>query len=113
MAELNKEIIDNIKDKLNKMDKDEIENINENLKDINLLKGSLKDLSQESINEKLELLEQWEEKLNKKQINLKLTETQIKDLEKLSNKMGGVNKSNLIRIAITEYIMKYKELLVE
>ncbi len=46
-----------------------------------------------------------------KQINLKLTEKQLNDLEKLSNAMGNVSKSNLIRIAITEYIMKYEELL--
>ena len=46
-----------------------------------------------------------------KQINLKLTEKQLEDLEKLSNAMGNVSKSNLIRIAITEYLMKYKDLL--
>ena len=34
-----------------------------------------------------------------KQINLKLTEKQLEDLEKLSNAMGNVSKSNLIRIA--------------
>ncbi len=45
-----------------------------------------------------------------KQLNLKLTEKQLNDLEKLSNAMGNVSKSNLIRIAITEYIMKYKAL---
>jgi len=44
-----------------------------------------------------------------KQINLKLTEKQLEDLEKLSNAMGNVNKSKLIRKAITEYIMKYKD----
>jgi metal-responsive CopG/Arc/MetJ family transcriptional regulator len=46
-----------------------------------------------------------------KQINLKLTENQLDQLEDLSNAMGNVSKSNLIRIAITEYLMKYKELL--
>jgi metal-responsive CopG/Arc/MetJ family transcriptional regulator len=46
-----------------------------------------------------------------KQLNLKLTAKQLDDLERLSNAMGNVSKSNLIRIAITEYIMKYKELL--
>jgi metal-responsive CopG/Arc/MetJ family transcriptional regulator len=46
-----------------------------------------------------------------KQLNFKLTEKQLEDLEKLSNAMGNVSKSNLIRIAITEYIMKYKDLL--
>jgi metal-responsive CopG/Arc/MetJ family transcriptional regulator len=44
-----------------------------------------------------------------KQINLKLTEKQLEDLEKLSNAMGNVSKSNLIRIAITEYIMKHND----
>jgi hypothetical protein len=33
------------------------------------------------------------------------------DLEILSTAMGNVSKSNLIRIAITEYIIKYKDLL--
>ena len=46
-----------------------------------------------------------------KQLNLKLTEKQLDDLDKLSNAMGNVSKSNLIRIAITEYIMKYENLL--
>ncbi len=46
-----------------------------------------------------------------KQLNLKLTENQLDQLEQLSNAMGNVSKSNLIRIAITEYIMKYKDLL--
>lgn len=50
-----------------------------------------------------------EEKM--KQINLKLTENQLDQLEKLSNAMGNVSKSNLIRIAITEYLMKYQDLL--
>ena len=34
-----------------------------------------------------------------KQINLKLTEKQLDQLEDLSNAMGNVSKSNLIRIA--------------
>jgi metal-responsive CopG/Arc/MetJ family transcriptional regulator len=46
-----------------------------------------------------------------KQLNFKLSEKQLEDLEKLSNAMGNVSKSNLIRIAITEYIMKYNALL--
>lgn len=46
-----------------------------------------------------------------KQLNIKLTEKQLNRLEDLSNAMGNVSKSNLIRIAITEYVMKYKELL--
>jgi len=46
-----------------------------------------------------------------KQLNLKLTAKQLEDLEKLSNAMGNVSKSNLIRIAITEYLMKYNDLL--
>ena len=50
---------------------------------------------------------------NFKQLNFKLSEKQLQDLEKLSTAMGNVSKSNLIRIAITEYIMKYKDLLKE
>jgi metal-responsive CopG/Arc/MetJ family transcriptional regulator len=46
-----------------------------------------------------------------KQLNFKLSEKQLEDLEKLAEAMGNVSKSNLIRIAITEYIMKYKNLL--
>lgn len=46
-----------------------------------------------------------------KQLNLKLTEKQLDELENLSNALGNVSKSNLIRIAITEYIMKYNQLL--
>ena len=46
-----------------------------------------------------------------KQLNIKLTEKQLDQLENLSNAMGNVSKSNLIRIAITEYLMKYKDLL--
>lgn len=46
-----------------------------------------------------------------KQLNLKLTEKQLDDLEKLSSAMGNVSKSNLIRIAITDYLIKYKDVL--
>jgi metal-responsive CopG/Arc/MetJ family transcriptional regulator len=46
-------------------------------------------------------------------LNFKLSEKQLEDLEKLSIAMGNVSKSNLIRIAITEYMMKYKDLLNE
>ena len=53
------------------------------------------------------------EKPKIKQLNLKLTEKQQNQLERLSNAMGNVSKSNLIRIAITEYIMKYNDLLEE
>ena len=53
------------------------------------------------------------EKPKIKQLNLKLTEKQLNQLERLSNAMGNVSKSNLIRIAITEYIMKYNDLLEE
>ena len=49
--------------------------------------------------------------LKYKQLNLKLTEKQLDDLELLSKAMGNVSKSNLIRIAITEYLMKYDRLL--
>ena len=46
-----------------------------------------------------------------KQLNFKLSEKQLNQLESLSTAMGSVSKSNLIRIAITEYIMKYSELM--
>ena len=42
-----------------------------------------------------------------KQLNFKLSEKQLDQLENLSTAMGNVSKSNLIRIAITEYLMKY------
>lgn len=45
------------------------------------------------------------------QINLKLTGKQMNELEALSKTMGSVSVSNLIRISITEYIMKYKDLI--
>ena len=48
-----------------------------------------------------------------KQLNFKLSEKQLDQLESLSIAMGNVSKSNLIRIAITEYIMKYNDLLEE
>jgi metal-responsive CopG/Arc/MetJ family transcriptional regulator len=53
------------------------------------------------------------EKVRMKQINLKLTEKQHKDLEDLSLALGDVTKSNLIRIAIAEYIIKYRSLFQE
>ena len=46
-----------------------------------------------------------------KQLIFKLTRKQLDELEKLSSAMGNVSKSNLIRIAITEYLMKYMDLL--
>ncbi|KZX15434.1 hypothetical protein MBCUT_15200 [Methanobrevibacter cuticularis] len=108
---INKKMINNIKEKLKDLDDDSLNNLNKSLEDNKALKENFKGLSSEQIEQKMETLEQWEEKINKKQINLKLTETQLTGLEKLSTKMGGVSKSNLIRIAITEYLMKYKELL--
>jgi len=48
------------------------------------------------------------ENLKYNQLNIKLTKKQLEDL---SNAMGNVSKSNLIRIAIIEYIMKYNDLL--
>lgn len=48
-----------------------------------------------------------------KQINLKLTLKQHEDLEALSKALGDVSKSNLIRIAIAEYIIKYQSLVLE
>jgi metal-responsive CopG/Arc/MetJ family transcriptional regulator len=50
-------------------------------------------------------------KLVFKQLNFKLSEKQLEDLERLSIAMGNVSKSNLIRIAITEYLMKYNDLI--
>lgn len=46
-----------------------------------------------------------------KQINLKLTEKQINQLDELGEALGGVSKSNLIRMAIAELLIKYSELL--
>lgn len=54
-----------------------------------------------------------EEETSMVQINLKLTRKQHMDLNKLSTAMGEVSKSNIIRIAITEYLMKYSSLLQE
>ncbi|MEN6552923.1 MAG: ribbon-helix-helix domain-containing protein [Methanobacterium sp.] len=52
-----------------------------------------------------------EDKAKMKQINLKLTENQLNQLDALSEAMGSVSKSDLIRIAITEYLMKYEKLI--
>lgn len=46
-----------------------------------------------------------------KQINLKLTEKQTKQLETLSHELGGVSIADLIRIAIGDLCIKYSELL--
>lgn len=51
------------------------------------------------------------DKQKMQQINLKLTEKQHQELDKLSKAFGSVSKSNLIRIAITEYLIKYEKLI--
>lgn len=50
-----------------------------------------------------------EETHDMKQINLKITLKQHQELEDLSYKLGDVTKSNLIRLAIAEYLFKYKD----
>lgn len=46
-----------------------------------------------------------------KQINISLSLKQHEDLNLLSNALGNVSKSNLIRIAVAEFIDKNKELI--
>lgn len=46
-----------------------------------------------------------------KQINLKLTENQNKQLETLSQELGGISISDLIRLAIGDLCIKYSNLL--
>jgi len=61
------------------------------------------------INEELELIYSYSisiDGMDIKQLIFKLTRKQLDELEKLSSAMGNVSKSNLIRIAITEYLMK-------
>lgn len=50
-------------------------------------------------------------KIKYKQINLKLSLEQHGDLERLSKAMGIVSKSNLIRVAIAEYISNHYHLI--
>ncbi len=50
-----------------------------------------------------------EEKEGMRQINLKLTIKQHQELETLSRKLGDISKSNLIRLAISEFLYKYKD----
>jgi metal-responsive CopG/Arc/MetJ family transcriptional regulator len=51
------------------------------------------------------------EKIEMKQINIKLSLKQHEDLDQLSYAMGGLSKSNLIRVAIAEYVSKHHELI--
>lgn len=51
------------------------------------------------------------EKIPMKQINLKLSVNQLEDLNKLSKVMGNVSKSNLIRVAVAEYISKHRDMI--
>lgn len=46
-----------------------------------------------------------------KQINLKLTEKQNAQLETLSQELGGISISDLIRLAIGDLCIKYSDLL--
>jgi predicted CopG family antitoxin len=50
-----------------------------------------------------------EEKM--KQINLKLTQKQLDQLDILGRELGNISKSDLIRLAISEFILKYPQLL--
>lgn len=45
-----------------------------------------------------------------KQINIKITQKQYKKLDELSQAYGGISKSNLIRIAISEYTHNHQHL---
>jgi metal-responsive CopG/Arc/MetJ family transcriptional regulator len=51
------------------------------------------------------------EKPEMRQINLKLTVRQHDDLDKLAEAMGGLSRSNMIRIAIAEYINNHESLI--
>ena len=51
------------------------------------------------------------EKPKFKQINIKLSDKDLQDLDILSNVMGGVSKPNLIRLAVSEFIHKNKRLI--
>jgi hypothetical protein len=46
-----------------------------------------------------------------KQINLKLTEKQNAQLETLSQELGGISISDLIRLAIGDLCIKYEKIL--
>ena len=46
-----------------------------------------------------------------KQINISLSRKQNEELDHLSKALGNVSKSNLIRIAIAEFLNRNKELI--
>jgi metal-responsive CopG/Arc/MetJ family transcriptional regulator len=46
-----------------------------------------------------------------KQINVSLAENQYQKLDHLSKALGNVSKSNLIRIAIAEFLHRNRELI--
>ena len=46
-----------------------------------------------------------------KQMNIKLTVRQDKELQDLALALGNISKANLIRIAIAEYIFNHRYLL--
>ena len=54
-----------------------------------------------------------EDEKDMKPINIKLSLKQHEDLEKLSKSLGNVTKSNLIRIAIAEFIHSHNSLINE
>jgi|GEM_PF-1107080 hypothetical protein len=51
------------------------------------------------------------EKPKFKQINIKLSDKDLHDLDLLSNALGGVSKPNLIRLAVAEFIHRNKTLI--
>lgn len=44
-----------------------------------------------------------------KQIHLSISEEQYEELNKLGEKLGGVSKNNLIRLALARLIHEYKD----
>jgi metal-responsive CopG/Arc/MetJ family transcriptional regulator len=54
-----------------------------------------------------------EDEKDMKPINIKLSLKQHEELEKLSKSLGNVTKSNLIRIAIAEFLHSHNSLINE
>jgi len=50
---------------------------------------------------------------NMKQMNVKITTTQYEKLTQLSKAYGGISKSNLVRIAVSEYIYNHQYLITK
>jgi len=48
-----------------------------------------------------------DEDMEKIHVNLHLTKKQVVALEKLTKELGDINRSNLIRLAISNFIREY------